>query len=156
MSVEQVRHFLNEQGCAQQPIYCKTEVKTVEQAAAVLAVDTGQIAKSILFQYGEAFALVVAAGDRRISNRKVRQCLQTKSVRIALPETVLAVTGYPVGGVCPFALKTPVSVVLDVSLQRFSTIYTGGGSTETLLPLPVTELERLTEGTFFDIAEPMA
>ena len=46
-------------------------------------------------------------------------------------EATLAVTGHPVGGVCPFGLTSPVPVYLDVSLQPFATVYPAGGSLNT-------------------------
>ena len=44
------------------------------------------------------------------------------------PEETLALTGHPVGGVCPFGLATPLPVYLDVSLQAFDLVYPAAGS----------------------------
>jgi prolyl-tRNA editing enzyme YbaK/EbsC (Cys-tRNA(Pro) deacylase) len=43
-------------------------------------------------------------------------------------EETLELTGHPVGGVCPFGVKQPVPVYLDVSLQNFDVVYPAGGS----------------------------
>ena len=37
-------------------------------------------------------------------------------------------TGFPVGGVCPFAVKEGVKVYLDESLKRFETVFPAAGS----------------------------
>ena len=47
------------------------------------------------------------------------------------PEEILALTGHPVGGVCPFGLATPLPVYLDVSLKAFDTVYPAAGSLNT-------------------------
>jgi len=39
------------------------------------------------------------------------------------PEEVLEVTGHPVGGVCPFRLKHPMDICLDVTLKRFDKVF---------------------------------
>ena len=44
------------------------------------------------------------------------------------PEETLALTGHPVGGVCPFGLARPVPVYLDVSLEGFDLVYPAAGS----------------------------
>ena len=46
-----------------------------------------------------------------------------------------------VGGVCPFALATDVSVFLDVSLERFSTVYPACGSNDSSIELTIAELQ---------------
>ena len=46
-------------------------------------------------------------------------------------EETLERTGHPVGGVCPFGLKNPLPVYLDVSLQAFDLVYPAGGSLNT-------------------------
>ena len=43
------------------------------------------------------------------------------------PEETLALTGHPVGGVCPFGLATALPVYLDVSLKAFDIVYPAGG-----------------------------
>jgi prolyl-tRNA editing enzyme YbaK/EbsC (Cys-tRNA(Pro) deacylase) len=43
-------------------------------------------------------------------------------------EETLALTGHPVGGVCPFGLARPLPVYLDVSLQGFDLVYPAAGS----------------------------
>ena len=52
--------------------------------------------------------------------------------RMLGPEETLALTGHPVGGVCPFGLATPLPVYLDVSLRAFDLVYPAAGSLNTL------------------------
>jgi prolyl-tRNA editing enzyme YbaK/EbsC (Cys-tRNA(Pro) deacylase) len=55
-------------------------------------------------------------------------------------EETLEVTGHPVGGVCPFGLKNPLPVYLDVSLKAFDVVYPAGGSLNTSVEVPTERL----------------
>ena len=55
--------------------------------------------------------------------------------------SVLAYTGHAVGGVCPFAIEdSRVECYLDVSLQRFATVYPAAGSSNSAIELTCDEL----------------
>lgn len=60
-------------------------------------------------------------------------------------EEVEEMTGHVVGGVCPFAVKEGVPVYLDVSLQRFETVYPACGSANSAIELTIPELEKCSE-----------
>ena len=53
--------------------------------------------------------------------------------------------GHAVGGVCPFAVNEGVKVYLDVSLQRFETVFPACGSSNSAIELSIAELERYSE-----------
>ena len=46
-------------------------------------------------------------------------------------EQVLALTGHPVGGVCPFGLATPLPVYCDISLRAFDDVIPAAGGLHT-------------------------
>lgn len=50
--------------------------------------------------------------------------------------------GHAIGGVCPFAVNEDVEVYLDVSLQRFTTVFPACGSTNSAIELTIKELEK--------------
>ena len=151
MSNERIKAQLAAAGIKREPLQLNEMTRTVSEAAAALSISEGQVAKTILFQAGDDFALFVAAGDNKISNRKARKLMGAKSVRIALPETVLDVTGYQVGAVSPLGLKHEVPVYIDETLSRYREIYAGGGSEQALLLLDYEEFLQLTVGMVVDI-----
>ena len=55
--------------------------------------------------------LVVTSGTARLNNRKIKDALGGKPRMLAADE-VVALTGHPVGGVCPFGLATPLPGLL--------------------------------------------
>jgi len=133
------------------PVEHEKTTKTSAEAAEALGVELGQIAKSILFRCGERYGLFVAAGDVKISDKKVKHLLGGGKVKIAKPEEVENITGYPVGGVCPFDIEKSVPIFLDRSMQRFEVVYTSAGTPHSLLPVSPQQLPEITGGTFADL-----
>jgi len=65
---------------------------------------------------------------------------------MANPEEVLEVTGFHIGGVCPFALKEQVTIFLDHSLKRYDVVYAAAGNANTALPITYEQLLKITGG----------
>lgn len=125
--------------------------KTSIEAAEALDVALGQIAKSILFRSGGRYGLFVAAGDIKICDKKVKNLLGGGRAKIAKPEEVEEITGYQVGGVCPFDIDSSVPIYLDQSMQRFDVVYTSAGTPHSLLPISFEQLLKVTGGEVVDI-----
>lgn len=144
--IEKVRAFLNSRNPELKIIILEEDTSTSFLAARALGTEVGQIAKSILFKTkDEQFILIVSAGDAKIDNKAVKE-LTGSRVRMANAEEVEQVTGFSIGGVCPFALKQEVPVYLDESLQRYDVVYAAAGTANTALPISFNELCRITGG----------
>ena len=52
----------------------------------------------------------------------------------------MAFTNHAVGGVCPFAVNEGVRTYLDVSLQRFDTVFPAAGSSNSAIELTCEQL----------------
>ena len=100
---------------------------TVAEAAAALGVAPGRIAKTLALQLGDRVALLVARGDARLDNGKCKTAFGVRP-RMLTSEDTLALTGHPVGGVCPFGLAVPLPVYLDLTLRAFDEVYPAAGS----------------------------
>lgn len=120
---------------------------TAETAAQRIGVPVGQIAKSILFKgKDEKYRLVVAAGDKKINSGALKRATGAKH-RMANAEETEEVTGFLPGGVCPFGLQdTEVSILLDVSLEQYETVYPAAGTDATGVPLTPDYLLKITGG----------
>jgi prolyl-tRNA editing enzyme YbaK/EbsC (Cys-tRNA(Pro) deacylase) len=66
-------------------------------------------------------------------------------------EETLALTGHPVGGVCPFGLATPLPVYLDVSLRRFDLVYPAAGSLTSSVEVSPKRLAELVATGWVDL-----
>ncbi|MEO6198625.1 MAG: YbaK/EbsC family protein, partial [Sphingomicrobium sp.] len=89
--------------------------------------EPGRIAKSLAVRAGDLTFLLVTRGDARLDNRKCKDEFGARPRMLGAEET-LALTGHPVGGVCPFALATALPVFLDRSLEAFDRVYPAGGT----------------------------
>lgn len=150
--LERVREYVKRHDPSLEPLVFAEMMKTSEEAARVLGVEIGQIAKSILFRSKDRYGLFVAAGDVRIHPKQVKKCLEGGQPKMASPEEVVEITGFQVGAVCPFALLQEVPVFIDESLRRFPVVYTAAGIAESLLPVTFEQLVEMTKGTIIDAA----
>ncbi len=144
MSLENVREYLKKYGKDQDIILFDQSSATVKEAAADLNTEEGRIAKTMSFLLSSGPIVIVAAGDGKIDNRKFKDTFHEKAKMIGL-EDVENLTGHPVGGVCPFALKENVKVFLDESLKRFDFVYPAAGTPNSAIKLTISELEKVSE-----------
>jgi Cys-tRNA(Pro) deacylase len=150
LALASVRRYVKEFDTDLAPLVFNKATSTVEEAARALGVEPGMIAKTLLFRAGDHYGLFVVAGDVRVSTKKVKVLLGAKP-RMATPEEVQEITGYRVGGVCPFALATEVPIYLDDSMQRFAMIYPAAGTAHSALPITFEKLKAITHGTVVDV-----
>lgn len=150
MSEASVRAFFAERAPDVAIIDQGVSTATVIEAAAALGVEPARIAKTLSLRVGETVVLVCARGDARLNNGKAKAALGAKP-RMLGAEEVEAITGHPVGGVCPFGLASPLPVYCDVSLQDFTTIFPAAGSRTTSVELTPDRLADLTGARWIDI-----
>jgi prolyl-tRNA editing enzyme YbaK/EbsC (Cys-tRNA(Pro) deacylase) len=122
---------------------------TVDEAAATLGVEPGRIAKTIAIRVAGAVLLLVTRGDARIDNAKCKAAFGGRPRMLGADE-VLALTGHPVGGVCPFGLATPLPVWLDRSLLAFDAVYPAAGSLTSSVRITPHRLAEVTAGRWTD------
>ena len=140
MSIDRVKQYLSSFGMAEGVLEFSVSSATVSQAAEAVGVIPARIAKTLSLRNGPGALLVVAAGDTRIDNAKYKQRFGVKAAMLH-PDQALAMTGHAVGGVCPFDLPPDVEVYLDVSLQRFDTVFPACGSANSAIELTCAQLE---------------
>lgn len=127
---------------------------TVKDAAKMIGVPEGQIAKSILFKgKDDCLRLVVAAGDVKIKSGMLKRFAGVKHSMTTAEETKSA-TGFLPGGVCPFALEdSDVQVLIDSSLFQYETVYPAAGTDGTGVPVAPQVLEEITSGVRVTVTE---
>jgi prolyl-tRNA editing enzyme YbaK/EbsC (Cys-tRNA(Pro) deacylase) len=145
--------FISEQRILAEMVPVMNETPTVPLAAAALGVSPAQIVKSLVFEIRDEVVLVIAAGDQLVNRRAIasRFGVGKKQVKLAEAETVLYLTGYPVGGVPPFGHATRLPVLLDEIIRRWEVVYGGGGDDHTLLKVTPAELLRVTVGEWIQL-----
>jgi prolyl-tRNA editing enzyme YbaK/EbsC (Cys-tRNA(Pro) deacylase) len=153
MGIEAVRAFLEARAPDIPIIEQVSSTATVLEAAATFGVVPGQIAKTLSLRVGDAVVLVVAAGDYRLDNRKVKDALGSRP-RMLPAEDVEQLTGHPVGGVCPFGLPTPLPIYCDISLRQFDSVYPAAGSRTASVRTTPERLAELVGATWADLCSP--
>lgn len=149
MSAESVRIWLAEHAPDVALIEAHASTATVQEAAATLGVEPGRIAKTLAIRVqGEVF-LLVTRGDARLDNGKTKDALGGRP-RMLNAEETLALTGHPVGGVCPFGLATQLQVYLDASLRDFDEVYPAAGSRNSSVRVAPTRLAEITGAGWVD------
>jgi prolyl-tRNA editing enzyme YbaK/EbsC (Cys-tRNA(Pro) deacylase) len=149
MSLASVRAFLQAEAPDIEIIELDESSSTMTLSAA-WGIRPAQIAKSLLLRSGEQYLIAVVCGDARLDNQKSKAVFGGK-VRMVPPEEAEAVTGHPVGGVCPFGLATPLPVYCDVALKAFDEVVPGAGSTHAALRIDPLRMADLAKGQWVEI-----
>ena len=127
MSAETVLAWLAEHAPDLRLIDHSRSTATVAEAATVIGVEQGRIAKTLALRVGETVMLLVTRGDARLGNALCKAELGGRP-RMLDAEATLVATGHAVGGVCPFGLATPLPIVTDRSLLAYPTVFPAAGS----------------------------
>jgi prolyl-tRNA editing enzyme YbaK/EbsC (Cys-tRNA(Pro) deacylase) len=155
MSLDSVRAFLAEKAPDIEIIELESSTATVALAARGHGVAPAQIAKTLSLRIRDRDVLVVIRGDARLDNKKAKAAFGGK-IRMLGAAEVVAVTGHPVGGVCPFGLSTPLSVYCDISLKRFDEVVPAAGSTHGALRINPVRMAELVDAEWVDVCQDVA
>ena len=150
MSLQSVKQWLAAEAPDLKLIEVEDSTATVETAAKALGVEPGRIAKTLAVRAGDHLFLLCTRGDARLDNRKSKDEFNARPRMLGADET-LELTGHPVGGVCPFGLKSALPVYLDVSLKAFDLVYPAGGSLNTSVEVPTERLFDLVAERWVDL-----
>lgn len=107
------------------------DVKTIEELTAFFKTTPDRFLKSIVYIADGAPVMAVIRGDMNINEVKLKNALKCVELDLAGEETILKVTGAPVGFASPVGLK--VKVVADESVHSVLNGITGANKTDTHL-----------------------
>ena len=151
MIPQKVRDVLERHGL-QARVFEPGSTPTSPLAAEKLGVAVGQIAKSLLFVGKDGSrVMVVLAGDRRISNPKLKALMGVKS-RMATAEETRDATGFLPGGVCPFGVEG-VPIYVDSSLKAWPEVYPACGDDASGVRTTYAQLLEITGGKPCEVTE---
>lgn len=144
MSFQNVKKYFEEAGLGDRVLELGASSATVEEAARAIGCRERQIAKTMSFMVSDAPVLIVMAGDAKTDNKKFKETFRQKAKMIPADQVETWV-GHAPGGVCPFAVKSSVTVYLDKSLKRMQRVYPAAGSGQSAVDLSLEELERYSD-----------
>ena len=152
MSLDSVRAFLARKAPDIEIVELPASTATVALAAEALGVEPGRIAKTLLLSIAGRKILIVARGDARLDNRKTKAVFGGRAKMLGAEE-VEAVTGHPVGGVCPFGLASKLPVYCDVTLKAFDEVLPAAGPINSAVRIEPARLAELVEAEWIDICQ---
>ena len=144
MAIEKVREYFKKLGIEERIQEFDASSATVALAAKAVNCEESRIAKTLSFHVGDKVILVVTAGDVKIDNPKYKAQFGAKAKMLSFDEAE-SLIGHAVGGVCPFAVNEGVETYLDISLQRFQTVFPACGSSNSAIELSMKELEEYSQ-----------
>ena len=150
--VKEVKSYMEENSINGEIIMFKAEqAKTSASAAEHLGCEVAQIAKSIVLKADNPI-LVILSGDMRVDLKKLSEVIGEKA-KLASPEYVSEEVGFIIGGVPPMGFDRPVRILIDKSIERFSEVFSSGGSRDSILKIVVNELKNVVKGEIVDVSK---
>ena len=144
MALKEVKEYLKKYNAENRIVVLDESSATVTMAAHALHTTEERIAKTLSFKINDNVILIVLAGDAKINNSKFKHFFHEKAHMLPFDD-VESLTGHPVGGVCPFAVKPGVKIYLDESLKRFETVFPACGSSNSAIEFTCDELFRYSK-----------
>ncbi|HEY5575762.1 MAG TPA: YbaK/EbsC family protein [Clostridiaceae bacterium] len=151
-SAQRVQSALNEHNLELRVVELPGSTRTSQEAADTIGCEVSQIAKSIIFKGKESETpiLVIASGENRISERKLKSVVGEK-VEKPDAEFVLEETGYVIGGIPPVGHKNDIVTYIDEDLMDHKVIWAAAGTPNALFSLTPQELLEITNGEIIDV-----
>jgi prolyl-tRNA editing enzyme YbaK/EbsC (Cys-tRNA(Pro) deacylase) len=156
MDSRDLQRFIDEMGVEARIVHLDNETPTVEEAARAVGCLPEQIGKSILFLADGRPCLVVANGVTRVGYKALADHLgvSRRRLKLAKPDTVLDLTGYPVGTVPPFGHKQALPTIVEARVLEQEMVYAGGGAINALMRLATAELLRVSQADVVSLPHP--
>ena len=153
-NIEKVEAFLRKHNAQFEIATFPDTTRTAVDAAKTIGCSLEQIAKSLVFRdsLNDAPVLIVASGGNRVSLEKFESATNIKLLTADAKYTKHH-TGFPIGGVPPFAHGTCIKTFLDNDLLEFDVVWAAAGTPESVFSIQPQELGRLAEGRWLEIKQ---
>ena len=125
--------------------------KTAADAAAAIGVAVGQIVKSLIFAVDGEVVLAYVSGANQLDEKKLAAAAGGRKAKRVDADVVREATGYPIGGVPPIGLATPLRVFVDEDLLAFATVWAAAGTWNDVFALSPDDLVRVSGGAVTDL-----
>jgi Cys-tRNA(Pro) deacylase len=133
-----------------------TPMPTVPLAAAAVGCSVEQIIKTVVFVTRDRQPVIaIANGTRRIDRKRLAEAAGVVSLRLADPDSVLQVTGFPAGGVSPIGIRDgSARLIIDPAVLEVELVFGGAGTEDDLIEIQTSDLVRHTSGRIAPITVP--
>jgi len=143
---ERLRAIIEERSIDAEHLSLDHSCHSVAEAARTVGAEPEDFVKSICMVDRDGNAVVaIVKGEDRASTSRVAKALGIERPRVASPDEILELTGFPVGGIPDFGFDA--IFLVDPRVLEKETAYLGGGSECSLVRMPIHELVRVNGGT---------
>lgn len=141
--------YMEDNGIDAELVLFEESCHSVEEAARAAGTSPENIVKNVCLIGEGRFIVAVVKGEDKVDRSLVAEILGLKKVKIASPEEIMVNSGYPCGGVPSFGFKA--TFLIDSKVMKKDLVYSGGGSTKSLLLVSPAEIARANGGMVVDI-----
>ncbi|MHA2294878.1 MAG: aminoacyl-tRNA deacylase [Candidatus Hodarchaeales archaeon] len=128
--------------------------KATESISRALGIQLNMVVKTLIFKgKSGTFYNCLIGGDGKIHYKKLKKLTEEKNIRMATPNEILAITGYKVGAIPPFALKNGIKTFIEITLNNEDILLVGAGKFGFEIVLTPEDLKKATDGEFVDIVK---
>lgn len=120
--------------------------RTAQEAAAAIGCPVGAIVKSLIFVIDEEVVLALVSGANQLDESRLAEAAGGSTCRRASADEVRAATGFPIGGVPPIGLATPVREFLDRDLLGYEVVWAAAGTWHDVFPVAPGALREASGG----------
>jgi Cys-tRNA(Pro)/Cys-tRNA(Cys) deacylase len=131
--------------------YTFTEVGADHAAEAVGRALEAVCKTLVIRAAGKVYWVAIIPGDQRLDTRLVAAAVGASHADLAEYDEAEKVSGYQVGGICPFAMRRKLPVLIEESLLALDTILVNGGRRGVLVEMATDDLVRLLDAQPADI-----
>ena len=150
-TVNDVVSFLSQHNIPAEIVVLPNPMSTATEASRLLGVPLSQVAKSLIFIVDEIPVMALVPGDHLASENKLAALVNGKQAKMAHPDTARRVTGFPVGGIPPFAHETELISLVEQCLLKYPKVYVSAGSPKAMIDISPQSLVLLTDAIVGDI-----
>ena len=139
---DNLRGYVVENGIQAEVISFEQSTHSVAEAAAAVEAEPEDFVKSIcMVTTGGKLVVAIVKGEHRASTSRVAKALGIPRPRVANPDEILELTGYPVGGTPAFGYDA--IFLMDPKVLEKEKVYSGGGSGNALTYMSTEEMHRV-------------
>jgi Cys-tRNA(Pro)/Cys-tRNA(Cys) deacylase len=147
---EKLKEFLQANNIQGQHLSFNQSCHSVEEAALAAKASPQDFVKNICMIDSEGNLIVaIVKGEDRASTTYVGKALNIERPRTATPDEILEKTGYPCGGTPSFGYQA--KFLIDPRVMEMETVYSGGGSENSLVKISAKELQKANHGQIMKV-----